>query len=80
MGKAYKVNCPSGKEEILKQTVQLLNERLQETNNRSGLTAREDIIMMTALNICHDELEAQLSQQDNLHGTQAEALIKPDTE
>jgi len=75
MGKAYKVRCPQGKEQILSDTVQLLNERLQQTQRSSGLIAREEIIMMTALNICHEQLEQQYIVEEKLHGTQAEELI-----
>ena len=80
MGKAYKVCCPAGKEQILQDTVQLLNERLKETQANSGLTAREDIIMMAALNICHAQLEEEQSQLETLHGTQAEAMMKPQSD
>ena len=57
LGKCYKVRCPEGKEQELQQTAELLSKRLQETKRNSGLSTREDIIMMTALNMCHEELQ-----------------------
>lgn len=56
LGKRYTVRCPVGKEDELAVTVQLLGEQLEETRSKSGLSAREDIIMMTALNLCHQQL------------------------
>ncbi|MCC2616496.1 cell division protein ZapA [Aestuariibacter halophilus] len=56
LGKPYRVRCPAGQEQALQRSAQLLNERLQQTQRKAGLTAREDIIMMTALNMCHQEL------------------------
>lgn len=56
LGKPYKIRCPAGKEDELAQTALVLNNQLQETQRNSGLTGREDIIMMTALNLCHQEL------------------------
>lgn len=56
-GKQYKVRCPVGKESELQLTAQRLSERLEQTKRKAGLTTREDIIMMTALNMCHQELQ-----------------------
>ena len=58
-GRQYKVRCPSGEETVLKQTEDLLNQQLQATKKGSGLTNREDIIMMTALNLCRSIVEQQ---------------------
>lgn len=63
LGKCYKVRCPEGKEEELQKTAEVLSKRLQETKRNSGLSAREDIIMMTALNMCHEELQ-QINSDD----------------
>lgn len=58
-GRQYKVRCPSGEETVLKQTEELLNQQLLLTKKGSGLTNREDIIMMTALNLCRTIIEQQ---------------------
>ena len=57
LGKHYKVRCPQGKESELQLSAQLLSERLEQTKRNAGLSTREDIIMMTALNMCHQELQ-----------------------
>jgi cell division protein ZapA (FtsZ GTPase activity inhibitor) len=57
LGKPYKVRCPEGKEQELADSVSCLRKKLQETQNHSGLSAREDIILMTALNMCHKDLQ-----------------------
>lgn len=77
-GKAYKVRCPQGKEDVLVKTETLLNQKIRETQRNSGLTAREDIIMMTALNLCHEEIERQMAenQQAGLESSQAAAIVK----
>lgn len=77
-GKAYKVRCPEDKEDVLSKTEALLNQKIRETQRNSGLTAREDIIMMTALNLCHEEIERQMSlnSQSGLESSQAAAIVK----
>tara|TARA_Y100000034_G_scaffold103656_1_gene129461 strand:- start:340 stop:552 length:213 start_codon:yes stop_codon:yes gene_type:complete len=60
LGKPYKVRCPEGKESELHLSAQLLSERLEQTKRNAGLSTREDIIMMTALNMCHQELQKNL--------------------
>jgi cell division protein ZapA len=57
LGKPYKVRCPEGKEQELADSVATLRQKLQETQSHSGLTAREDIILMAALNMCHQEVQ-----------------------
>lgn len=77
-GKQYKVRCPAGQETVLKQTEDLLNEQLILTKQNSGLTNREDIIMMTALNLCSDLVEQKLlaqEQQKQLVESQASAMV-----
>lgn len=57
LGKPYKVRCPEGKEQELADSVASLRKKLQETQSHSGLSTREDIILMTALNMCHQEVQ-----------------------
>lgn len=57
LGKPYKVRCPKGKEQELTASVAALQQKLQQTQRNSELCAREDIILMTALNMCHEELQ-----------------------
>lgn len=77
-GKQYKVRCPAGQENVLKQTEDLLNKEILETKQNSGLTNREDIIMMTALNLCSQALERDLrdkKEKRELAESQASAML-----
>ncbi|BDX05839.1 cell division protein ZapA [Planctobacterium marinum] len=79
-GRQYKVRCPSGEETVLKQTEDLLNQQLQATKKGSGLTNREDIIMMTALNLCRSIVEQQEKDKaaaKHLAESQAAAMVNP---
>ena len=77
MGRHYKVRCPDEEEPALKAVAAKLNDCIQETQRNSGLSAREDIIMMTALNLCHQlwQLQRELSQQNSLTDSQAAGLV-----
>lgn len=77
-GRQYKVRCPAGEETILKQTEDLLNQQLQATKKGSGLTNREDIIMMAALNLCRtivDQQERDKAAARQLAESQASAMV-----
>ncbi|RUO68430.1 cell division protein ZapA [Idiomarina ramblicola] len=58
----YKVACPVGQESALQQAADALNERLQETKERTQLTNVEQIAVMTALNLCHEWIRDQNDQ------------------
>jgi len=77
-GRQYKVRCPSGEETVLKQTEDLLNQQLLLTKKGSGLTNREDIIMMTALNLCRTIIEQQSNDKtanEQLAQSQASTMV-----
>lgn len=77
-GKQYKVRCPAGQETILKQTEDMLNQQILETKKNSGLTNREDIVMMTALNLCSQAVEQQIQAEKEKHelaASQASAMM-----
>ena len=78
-GQAYKVRCPEGEERVLETTECMLNKKIKETQRNSGLSCREDIIMMTALNLCHEEVERELEQKEKdsaLQSSQAAAILR----
>lgn len=78
-GRQYKVKCPPGEEAVLKQTEDMLNQRIMETKQKSGLTTREDIIMMAALNLCHEAVERQHQDQkeaEALAASQAADMVR----
>ncbi|AAV82932.1 cell division protein ZapA [Idiomarina loihiensis] len=58
----YKVACPIGQESALQQAADALNERLEETKERTQLTNVEQIAVMTALNLCHEWIQDQNEQ------------------
>lgn len=58
----YKVACPIGQESALQQAADALNERLEETKERTQLTNVEQIAVMTALNLCHEWVQDQNEQ------------------
>ncbi|MCA1767274.1 MAG: cell division protein ZapA [Idiomarina sp.] len=58
----YKVACPVGQESALQQAADALNERLEETKERTQLTNVEQIAVMTALNLCHEWIRDQNEQ------------------
>ncbi len=58
----YKVACPVGQESALQQAADALNERLEETKERTQLTNVEQIAVMTALNLCHEWIQDQNEQ------------------
>ncbi|MDV6315707.1 cell division protein ZapA [Idiomarina sp. HP20-50] len=58
----YKVACPVGQESALQQAADALNERLEETKERTQLTNVEQIAVMTALNLCHEWIRDQNDQ------------------
>jgi len=58
----YKVACPIGQESALQQAADALNERLEETKERTQLTNVEQLAVMTALNLCHEWIQDQNEQ------------------
>jgi len=58
----YKVACPIGQESALQQAADALNERLEETKERTQLTNVEQKAVMTALNLCHEWIQDQNEQ------------------
>lgn len=58
----YKVACPVGQESALQQAADALNQRLEETKERTQLTNVEQIAVMTALNLCHEWIQDQNEQ------------------
>lgn len=58
----YKVACPIGQESALQQAADALNQRLEETKERTQLTNVEQIAVMTALNLCHEWIQDQNEQ------------------
>lgn len=59
LGKQYSVNCPPGQKEQLYLVVDELEKRILSTQKKTMLQSNENILVMTALNLTCDLLEAK---------------------
>ena len=66
LGKEYTVNCPPEQRQHLRQVVEELETRIQNTQKKTMLQSNENILAMTALNMATDLLE-QKAQLDLIH-------------
>ena len=62
LDRSYRVNCPVGQESALQEAADALNERLNDTKERTNLHNVEQIAVMTALNLCHEWMNDQKSK------------------
>ncbi|MAD54174.1 MULTISPECIES: cell division protein ZapA [unclassified Idiomarina] len=62
LDRSYRVNCPVGQESALQEAADALNERLNDTKERTNLHNVEQIAVMTALNLCHEWMNDQKEQ------------------
>ena len=58
-GKEYTINCPKGQEDQLRRSADALQDRLVNTQKKTMLLNNQNILIMTALNMSHELLEAQ---------------------
>jgi len=63
LGQQYKIACPNGKEETLQETVAQFNNILKEIKSSSRTLRNEQLIVMAALNVCH-ELQTEKSTNE----------------
>lgn len=54
LGQQYKIACPDGEEQALKNTVEQFNKKLQDMRSASRTIRNEQLIVMAALNFCHE--------------------------
>lgn len=54
LGRAIKVNCPSGQEAALKEAAKDLDNRVNELSERTKVTNTEQLLTITSLNICYE--------------------------
>lgn len=54
LGQQYKIACPDGEEQSLKNTVEQFNNKLQDIKSASRTIRNEQLIVMAALNFCHE--------------------------
>lgn len=62
LDRSYRVMCPDGQESALREAARQLDERLTETRGTTKLSNMEQIAVMTALNLCHEWIQASHEQ------------------
>lgn len=82
----YRINCPDGAEEQLRDSARYLNEKMNEIKHASSNAGKslsaDRIAVIAALNITHQLLEVQQQQSqhsdcvDKIHNQIDEALAK----
>lgn len=63
-GRILRVNCPPKQQEALNQAAEDLNQRLQDLKDRTRVTNTEQLVFITALNICHELAQERLKTRD----------------
>ncbi|CUR53247.1 cell division protein ZapA [Buchnera aphidicola] len=53
-GRFLKVHCPNNNGQELQEAANNLNKRLNELKNKTGVSNTEQLVFITALNICHE--------------------------
>lgn len=66
LDKQYSFRCPKGQEQELKQAAHALEDKLAQTKQNSLLQGNEDILLVTALNMCHEltMLQQKLTEKE----------------
>ncbi len=59
LGKEYTINCPKGQQPQLLRSAEELQNRILATQKKALLQNNQNILVMTALNLTHELLEAQ---------------------
>ena len=54
LGHQYKIACPDGEEQALQNTVEQFNNKLKSIKSHSRTLRNEQVIVMAALNFCHE--------------------------
>lgn len=69
LGREYRVNCPDGAEEQLRDAADFLNERMQEIQKSASASGKdlapERIAVIAALNVVHQFRESESQSQMN---------------
>jgi len=65
LGQQYKIACPDGEEQTLQNTVEQFNDKLKSIKNNSRALRNEQLIVMAALNICHELNAEKAKNQKN---------------
>jgi cell division protein ZapA len=60
----YRIECPKGEEDALRQSATLLNQRIYEVRNNGKVISPERAAVMASLNIIHEFL-TEIKHRDN---------------
>lgn len=60
LGRTLRINCPNHQKDALNKAVEDLTQRLQDLKIRTKVTNSEQLIFITALNICHELAQEKL--------------------
>ena len=63
LGRHMKIACPAGQEEKLQAALSELESRVSNTKYQPGVHGAEDVLLMIALNLCNELLEAKKSDE-----------------
>ena len=54
LGQQYKITCPEGEEAALHKSVEQFNDKLKSIKSGSRTLRNEQLIVLAALNFCHE--------------------------
>ncbi|MCG7499050.1 cell division protein ZapA [Vibrio sp. Of7-15] len=63
LGRTIKVNCPTGEEDALIAAAKDFDQRLHQLSERTKVTNTEQLLIIAALNACHDLQTAKKEAQ-----------------
>lgn len=63
LGKITRVNCPTGKEDALRQAAQNLDQRIKDMAEKTKVANTEKLLTIAALNVCYELLEKEISSE-----------------
>ncbi len=63
LDKEYRIACPEGQEDALRQSATFLNERISEVRESGKVIGPDRITVMAALNLAHEYLSERSQHQ-----------------
>ena len=54
LGRSYKISCPVGQQNALRQAAEQLTQKLIDLRQRANVSSNEQLAVMAALNFCHE--------------------------
>ncbi len=63
-GRSLRVNCPPEQQDALNMAAEDLSQRLQDLKVRTRVNNTEQLVFITALNVCHELAQERLKTRD----------------